>query len=67
MTSPELIQFEMLRVWMWLLGFELQPFIPVQVEINTRSCTDLSAEPFKDKRFRGVVEIGGRLVESKDD
>lgn len=42
------------------------PFTSVQVEINMRNCTDLSPEPFKDKRFWGVVEIGGQLVESKN-
>lgn len=42
------------------------PFTSVQVEIYMGHCTDLSPEPFKDKRFWCVVEIGGQLAEGKD-
>lgn len=42
------------------------PFTSVQLEVYMGRCSDISPEPFKDKRFHCVVEIGGQPVESKD-
>ena len=42
------------------------PFTSVPVEVYMGRCSDISPEPFKDKKFQFVVEIGGQLAESED-